>query len=380
MDSLERASALLNIKRMEKSNTSNPTQTTTISGTAASDSAEGKVTVNLGGDSVTYDDVQEIEANTSINVKKGDKVRITLVGADGTAKDPLVTDVVGGGDRQQEEINKTKNYFFHDDEGAHVTTKENDATTGANSLLTALEMQIRKGTVVVSSFGENEINLGKNSDSSVIKMCGNKGIVNYYKDSLQNGHLNLSNNSDTSTQKSYVEMSSTYGAKRGALGICADSAHAYVFGTADNIVFTTLDGSHFVTFTPEELLSVMGLRPVVLYSDSTGTNGTVTLSKSSANYTHMKIYYRDDGGRCGAQEVYIPNGKTISLRVLSGDSGQFFVNHGAFTIRGTTITPDSTYYGTFMHISSTDMGTHWDKLTMNHVIYITRVEAWGEVG
>ena len=106
MDSIEQASALINATRAEKSNTTKPTQTTTISGKATSDSAGGKVMVNLGGDSVTYGGVQDIEVNASINVKKGDSVRITLVGADGTAKDPMVTDVVGGGDRQQAEINK----------------------------------------------------------------------------------------------------------------------------------------------------------------------------------------------------------------------------------------------------------------------------------
>ena len=105
MDDFELASALTGATRAEKSNTK-PTQTTTISGIATSDSNNGLVSVNLGGDSVTYDGKQDITISTSVSVKKGDHVRITLVGADGTAKDAMVTDVVGGGDRAQESVDE----------------------------------------------------------------------------------------------------------------------------------------------------------------------------------------------------------------------------------------------------------------------------------
>lgn len=102
MDSLETARSLMGAMRMEKSESQSPTKTTTVTGVATSDSADGVVTVNLEGDSVTYDDVQEIEVNTTVRVKEGDSVMISLVGADGTAKTPTVIGIVGGGDRQQE--------------------------------------------------------------------------------------------------------------------------------------------------------------------------------------------------------------------------------------------------------------------------------------
>lgn len=119
MDDFELASALTGATRAEKVAT-NPTHITMISGVATSDSADGKVTVNLGGDAVTSDGLQQIEVSTSVSVKQGDMVRVTLVGTDGTAKDPLVTDIVGGGDRMQKLVDTLTGYVYVDDSGVVV--------------------------------------------------------------------------------------------------------------------------------------------------------------------------------------------------------------------------------------------------------------------
>ena len=468
MDNLEIAKMFFGktVSESAKSNTS--TNTHTVTGTARSNSDSGYVMVDMGGDTVTYDNTQAVKIATTVSVKSGQTVIINLMGTDGTGKTPLVIGVVGGGDATDKKIDAvsknadsaktaadsaslvaktaktaadeakatadaTGQHFWDDDNGAHVSTSAGSTSSGGASTWNSNGMIIQKdgatiasltgsgvnfydssGNIIasynssgvqvgkssnvhlsigssdfkvedasgntLSKFNDTSASLGANSTDSLIKMCGGKGSLNYYKDSLNNGHVNLSNNGDASTQQSNVEISATHGEKKGVIGIGASGSSVYAYATADNITVSSLDGAKRATFTPADLRDAVSLHPVVLYSDDSGTTGTITLSKSAANYTHMRIYYRDDGGRCGTQEVYIPNGKTISLSVLSGDSGQFFANHGAFTINGTTITPDSTYYGTFIHISSTDMGTHLDKLTMNHVISITRVEAWGEIG
>lgn len=107
MDDLDRARLLIGTKRAESSAGSmqRPTQTTTVTGVATSDSSDGYVSVDMGGDTVSQDDDQSITIPTTVRVEKGDTVRISLVGSDGTAKSPTVVGVIGGGDRTYKQIN-----------------------------------------------------------------------------------------------------------------------------------------------------------------------------------------------------------------------------------------------------------------------------------
>ncbi len=77
---------------------------TTVVGVATSDSSDGSVRVDLGGESVTQDDVQEVEVPTTVEVREGDQVRVTLDGVPGSGRRPTVTGVVGGGDRTRTDV------------------------------------------------------------------------------------------------------------------------------------------------------------------------------------------------------------------------------------------------------------------------------------
>lgn len=54
-----------------------------------------------------------------------------------------------------------------------------------------------------------------------------------------------------------------------------------------------------------------------LYSSS-GVNTNITLSASAANYTMLEIFYRDNDGTYDSTKVYSPNGKSVTLSVISG--------------------------------------------------------------
>lgn len=62
-----------------------------------------------------------------------------------------------------------------------------------------------------------------------------------------------------------------------------------------------------------ELLLKNLFKPVVLYNNSTGTTGTVTLSETSANFSTIKIFYRSSGGGYNSVEIFEPNGKQVYL-------------------------------------------------------------------
>lgn len=107
MDRLELAKALTRSAAAENKSEKR-TATVQVSGIATSDSADGVVMVDMGGDSVTYDDTQSVPIPTTVSVKQGDTVSILLTGAEGTAKTPLVIGVVGRGDEAQASIEKAQ--------------------------------------------------------------------------------------------------------------------------------------------------------------------------------------------------------------------------------------------------------------------------------
>jgi hypothetical protein len=115
MDRLELAKALTRSAAAENKSEKR-TATVQVSGIATSDSADGVVMVDMGGDSVTYDDTQAVPIPTTVSVKQGDTVSILLTGAEGTAKTPLVIGVVGRGDEAQASIEKAQS----DIEQAHT--------------------------------------------------------------------------------------------------------------------------------------------------------------------------------------------------------------------------------------------------------------------
>ena len=109
IDSL--AAALFGTRRAETQEVLTDATTRTYTGTAVTDSEDGTVMVDLGGDVTLPDDVDGISeqsaegilVSTGPGVRAGDEVIVTLVG--GTPlKTPMVTGVAGEGDGQNERI------------------------------------------------------------------------------------------------------------------------------------------------------------------------------------------------------------------------------------------------------------------------------------
>lgn len=113
--------------------------------------------------------------------------------------------------------------------------------------------------------------------------------------------------------------------------------------------------------------------PVVLYDNASGTNGTVTLSQTAANFDHMRIYAKTNYG-CVSVDVYSPNGKEFTMTAISTDdtatTTMYFIQQRR-AISGTSITVHDNGYGYFDSFSNT---------TVNATAYmsIVRVEAWNE--
>lgn len=83
------------------------------------------------------------------------------------------------------------------------------------------------------------------------------------------------------------------------------------------------------------------LTETILYSNSAGTTGTVTLSETSANFTYLEIYYgiKDEVNIVDSIKISNPNGKKPTLFVGKTDTAGFFTHYGnTVNISGTSIT------------------------------------------
>lgn len=98
-----------------------------------------------------------------------------------TTTTPVLAKAINGANETANEaVNKAEKinyYFWTDSSGAHVTTKPNDATTGPNILIDGNGFHIRQGEVETAFFKSDEIGLGSNSQTSIIRMCGGLGEI-----------------------------------------------------------------------------------------------------------------------------------------------------------------------------------------------------------
>lgn len=81
-------------------------------------------------------------------------------------------------------------------------------------------------------------------------------------------------------------------------------------------------------------------KPTVLYDNSSGTTGTVTLSQSAVNFGYLEIFCYRDGLTFSSGRIANPNGKSVIIttsQFYSGDSG-IYLYVKKVTISGTSIT------------------------------------------
>lgn len=330
MDNLEIAKALFGNSGGSGTGSKSGGQTTTAYGIAVSDSADGIVRVNLGGDTVSTDDDQTIEVETTFFVKEGDEVIVQLVGADGTGKAPCVIGVVGRGDEQQREINSVMNYFWTDQYGAHVSTKEH-SVEDANVLLDSDSLDIRFGNsndendqTVYASFGR-EVTVGSRYSGSAV---GDYSQVFGYQCQATNDYAHAEgyqtqakgkySHAEGAGTHALADYSHTEGDSTEALSW---GAHAEGNSTSASGLASHAEGHH--TEAPGSYSHAEGLYTKAngayqhvqgKYNKTTGTNADI-IGNGTADDARSNAYNMDWNGNAEFQgEVYVggctPNGET----------------------------------------------------------------------
>lgn len=102
---------------------------------------------------------------------------------------------------------------------------------------------------------------------------------------------------------------------------------------------------------------IIQCKPTTLYSNASGTTGTIKLSQTAANFSYLEIFYCDNNNReHHSIKISEPNNKLTSL-----DTGESYENDKnlyfrttSYTISGTSMTVKSYGYMNFWQVSGSD--------------------------
>lgn len=112
---------------------------------------------------------------------------------------------------------------------------------------------------------------------------------------------------------------------------------------------------------------VLSMTPTNLYNNTTGSNSSVTLSQTSANFVYLEIHFKIlDMYYC--TRVYGPNGKKVGLMGVANETTLLQMGSATATISGTSITISNA------QMINVGVGTCTNWKASN--IYIVRVDGY----
>lgn len=119
---------------------------------------------------------------------------------------------------------------------------------------------------------------------------------------------------------------------------------------------------------PAHANSVEGVLPVVLFENANGTQGTITLNETAANFEYIEIFFRSNDMLFNSVKVSDPDGKNVDLVTtfpFNSDNNTSLIKTTAVRISGTSVTVLS--YGTTVFSNS------GNTITNSNAIYITKI-------
>ena len=111
------------------------------------------------------------------------------------------------------------------------------------------------------------------------------------------------------------------------------------------------------------------MKATTLYENQSGTQGTITISKSVGDFEYVDILFRNDVDFFAVQRVYNPNGKIASLYVDTAYDNTAMMYLGAILLSGISVTWSDAHKGFFA--VSLNNNTH--RFDYNLVLWITKI-------
>ena len=247
---------------------------------------------------------------------------------------------------------KTATNYMEFTEGTGLVVGDMTSDTlGNNVLINSESVNIRTGEMVNASFGANQIELGKGNDNAIV--------------SLVNGRLTIQYVSGDKITKPFCGIKSPYylsilaGVDKNLhLGL---DGYGDIWGIdlgVDNTKFNARFGFDNIDFQADTINFKTGSTSLtknsnyriyggrVLYSNSSGSTGTITLNETANNFSMIEIFYGKDSQGYDSTKIFLPNGKTASLTVTNMYSTTGIQTATKLvTISGTSVTPNTSRCG-----------------------------------
>ena len=139
----------------------------------------------------------------------------------------------------------------------------------------------------------------------------------------------------------------------------------------DENLIPLIQGNETKAITKENFQ--IGLKPVVLYDNSTGSNGTITLNDSVTNYSYIEIYYRSNDGYLSSKKVIAGNNYVdlVAFQPLKTANVVTYAKLRVVSINNNTISTrqeDGDFFAKEILVSDTGY-----QQTATNNIFITRV-------
>ena len=247
---------------------------------------------------------------------------------------------------------KTATNYMEFTEGTGLVVGDMTSDTlGNNVLINSESVNIRTGEMVNASFGANQIELGKGNDNATV--------------SLVNGRLTIQYVSGDKITKPFCGIKSPYYLsilagvdKKLHLGL---DGYGDIWGIdlgVDNTKFNASFGFDNINFQADTIDFKTGSTSLtknsnyriyggrVLYSNSSGSTGTITLNETANNFSMIEIFYGKDSQGYDSTKIFLPNGKIASLTATNMYSTTGIQTATKLvTISGTSVTPNTSRCG-----------------------------------
>lgn len=270
---------------------------------------------------------------------------------------------------------KTATNYMEFTEGTGLVVGDMTSDTLRNNVLINSEsVNIRTGEMVNASFGANQIELGKSNDNAIVSLVNGRLTIQYISgDKITQPfcgikspyYLSILAGVDKNLHLGLDGYGDIWGIDLGVDNTKFNARFGFdnIDFQADTINFKT--GS--TSLTKNSNYRIYGGR--VLYSNSSGSTGTITLNETANNFSMIEIFYGKDSQGYDSTKIFLPNGKTASLTVTNMYSTTGIQTATKLvTISGTSVTPNTSRCG-YLNLD----GSSFSKTGAENIIKIRYV-------
>ena len=246
----------------------------------------------------------------------------------------------GTADAAKQKAEEMEQHFFHDSAGAHVSDTAG-ALTGRHVDIDSDGLTIANGTTELATFGESKVELGKNSTSATVEMCGGSLRFGMYGKQCQ-----IATTYDQVTAGSAVLLQPTKGSDL-SVGLFVDSSKRSTSMLATDRVAYSSD-------TDNDSYPISRIRRATRGSFAQGTS-TSTTSLDISGGAITKITLNSLAQVCGVGETGTVDSTVKDFSLSSGGIKCNF--SGYVTVQGSAYinSSNSAFVGCYIFKNSTEV-------------------------